>query len=66
MITWYKNGVPVRDDGFTISSMNNGQALKVYAKPDAGGNYTCKATTPYGEVSSHTIQDVKVIRKCVL
>ncbi|CAB4035038.1 roundabout homolog 1 isoform X1, partial [Paramuricea clavata] len=48
-ITWYKDGVEIKDDHLTIRKIRQGLTLKVFAKLDAGGNYTCNATTPYGE-----------------
>jgi hypothetical protein len=61
-ITWYKDGVEIID-GLTIRKIKQGRALQVYARPDAGGNYTCTATTPYGEFERHTITNVKIISK---
>ncbi|CAB4030644.1 roundabout homolog 1 isoform X1, partial [Paramuricea clavata] len=60
-ITWYKDGVEIKDDHLTIRKIRQGLTLKVFAKLDAGGNYTCNATTPYGEVKSNTIRNVQVI-----
>ncbi len=54
LITWYKDGVEIKDK-LTIRKTDSGRRLEVFARSDSGGNYTCTATTPYGEVISHTI-----------
>jgi hypothetical protein len=60
IITWHKDGVEIRDDS-TIRKTKHGRTLQVHATSDAAGNYTCNATTPYGEAETYTIIDVKVI-----
>ena len=61
LITWYKDGVEIKDE-LTIRKADSGRRLEVFARSDSGGNYRCTATTPYGEVMSHTII-VKVTSK---
>ena len=61
-ITWYKDGVEIKD-GLTTRKIKQGRTLQIFPKMDTGGNYTCTAITPYGEVESHTIRNVQVISK---
>ena len=58
-ITWYKDGVKIKDEsGDTLpltKITNHGRTLKVYTTATAGGHYTCNAITPSGMLN-HTMQ----------
>ncbi|XP_028402014.1 uncharacterized protein LOC114524959 [Dendronephthya gigantea] len=54
-IIWYKDGVEILDNLDLIKKLEGGRILKVYPAPSVGGNYTCVATTPFGERSSFVI-----------
>ena len=50
-ISWYKDGVKIQEQ-LNIRILEGGRTLEIYATPQVGGNYTCVATTPFGERSS--------------
>ena len=62
---WFKDGKEINSkyqlDNFEIKK--GGRVLHLLPSLYSNGNYSCTATTPYGEVESHTMK-VKV--QCML
>ena len=63
-ITWYKDGVLLTAENDLVAFLEDGRTLHAHGAPDSEGNYTCKATTPYGNSLSHTIEVNAKCKSC--